>query len=101
MESLANGPVLMGRSKECQIRIGLEHLSRKHAQFTYDAENQKVYIEDIGSSYGTLRFIQGPHHISLKNQVLSLRIDNTVLHFTGIVITKKVKSNKNKVNSNS
>ena len=55
----------IGRSKSCDISLGVAHLSRKHAKYTVSASG--VRIEDLDSSNGT--FVNGDriHHAFLKN----------------------------------
>lgn len=43
--------VLVGRGKDCELRIIAEGVSRKHAKIY--KEGDKVFIEDLGSSNGT------------------------------------------------
>ena len=42
---------VVGRGKECQLRIPVADVSRRHCQFTLDGE--RILIRDLGSSNGT------------------------------------------------
>jgi pSer/pThr/pTyr-binding forkhead associated (FHA) protein len=42
---------VVGRGKECQLRIPVADVSRRHCQFTLDGE--RLLIRDLGSSNGT------------------------------------------------
>ena len=42
---------VVGRGKECQLRIPVADVSRRHCQFTLDG--QRLLIRDLGSSNGT------------------------------------------------
>ncbi|PCK10123.1 MAG: FHA domain-containing protein [Alteromonadaceae bacterium] len=50
-----NGSAVLGRSKDCDISLGVVHLSRHHARLTVESNGLKV--EDMGSSNGT--FVNG------------------------------------------
>lgn len=47
-----NGSMVMGRSLECDLAMVTPHVSRQHARL--DVENERLYIEDLGSSNGTV-----------------------------------------------
>lgn len=49
------GSKTLGRSKECDISLGVAHLSRKHAKLI--VTEQGLSVEDLGSSNGT--FVNG------------------------------------------
>ncbi len=49
------GAKTLGRSKECDISLGVAHLSRKHAKLI--VTEQGLSVEDLGSSNGT--FVNG------------------------------------------
>jgi pSer/pThr/pTyr-binding forkhead associated (FHA) protein len=44
-------PAIVGRSSECDIMLLDPEVSRRHARF--DAQNEVVYVSDVGSSNGT------------------------------------------------
>jgi hypothetical protein len=44
-------PAIVGRSSECDIMLIDPEVSRRHARF--DAQNEVVYVSDVGSSNGT------------------------------------------------
>jgi len=48
-------PVLIGRSKECPLRLDSSDISARHARMGY--ENGQFWIEDLGSTNGT--FVDG------------------------------------------
>lgn len=47
-----SGPVVIGRSKECKIRILDLRISRRHCQI--EARDNKFYIKDLGSTNKTI-----------------------------------------------
>lgn len=56
---------------------------------TYDQENSRVLIEDLGSSFGTLRYIRGPNLLCFKNQELKLQFGNMLVSFKAGAIPAK------------
>ena len=46
-----DGSMVVGRAKECDISLGVAHLSRKHARL--NVEDGELWVEDLGSSNGT------------------------------------------------
>lgn len=46
------GPLVFGRSLDCDIAIVTPHVSRQHARL--DLEDDQLFIEDLGSSNGTM-----------------------------------------------
>ncbi len=46
-------PVLVGRSRECSLRVDSSYISSRHAQFGF--ENGKFWVEDLGSTNGTFK----------------------------------------------
>lgn len=59
--------------------MGLVHLSRFHSELSIDRENRQIYIEDMGSAFGTLRYIHGPNLMNIKDQMLKLQVGNMVI----------------------
>ena len=57
--------------------MGLDYLSRRHSQLTF--ENGRVFIEDAGSSFGTLKFLQEPVVLSPINPSFVLQINNKLI----------------------
>jgi len=49
---LAGGETVIGRSPECSIQLGTPGVSRQHCKLT--TSGSQVYIEDLGSSNGTV-----------------------------------------------
>lgn len=47
-----SGPVLVGRARDCQLRLDDEGLSRRHARLLPTAEG--LQVEDLGSTNGTM-----------------------------------------------
>jgi predicted component of type VI protein secretion system len=45
------GSSLIGRAAECQVRLALPEISRKHCQVTF--RNRMVLVRDLGSANGT------------------------------------------------
>lgn len=46
------GPVVLGRSLDCDLAIVSPHVSRHHARL--DLEDEQLFVEDLGSSNGTV-----------------------------------------------
>ena len=46
-----DGPLVLGRSQECDLRLADQKASRRHASIS--ADNGKFVLEDLGSSHGT------------------------------------------------
>lgn len=44
-------PAIVGRHSDCNLQLGVDHISRKHARFDLDGE--ELTIEDLGSTNGT------------------------------------------------
>lgn len=47
-----NEPLVLGRALDCDVAIVTPHVSRQHARL--DLEDDKLFIEDLGSSNGTM-----------------------------------------------
>ena len=45
-------PIVLGRALECDLAVVTPHVSRQHARL--DVEDDRLYIEDLGSSNGTM-----------------------------------------------
>lgn len=45
-------PLVLGRALECDLAVVTPHISRQHARL--EVENGQLYIEDLGSSNGTV-----------------------------------------------
>ncbi len=45
-------PIVLGRALECDLAVVTPHVSRQHARL--DVEDGRLYIEDLGSSNGTM-----------------------------------------------
>ena len=77
---LAEGPVLLGRGKECQVRLEDPAVSTLHCRVSPDPRKGFV-IEDLGSTNGTLvngRRIEGPSELSYGDRIT---IGSTILRF--------------------
>jgi hypothetical protein len=74
--------------------MGLDHLSRRHSQLTFDHNSQKLFIEDAGSSFGTLKFLRQPIVMTMKDQYLTLQIENSLIRFQSTLQKDVLKMNK-------
>lgn len=52
---LGDRPVVIGRSTECDIQLGVQNVSRKHARVVF--QNEEYLIEDLESTNGV--FVNG------------------------------------------
>lgn len=52
---LGERAVVIGRSTECDIQLGVQNVSRKHARVLF--QNEEYLIEDLGSTNGV--FVNG------------------------------------------
>jgi pSer/pThr/pTyr-binding forkhead associated (FHA) protein len=52
---LGEGAVVVGRSTECDIQLGVQNVSRKHARVVF--QNEEYLIEDLESTNGV--FVNG------------------------------------------
>ena len=50
---IKNRPVVIGRSKEADLRINDERVGRKHALVGWDSTEKMFYVKDMGSVNGT------------------------------------------------
>ncbi|MEY4588366.1 MAG: hypothetical protein RL497_442 [Pseudomonadota bacterium] len=74
------GKVVLGRAKECDVRLNFAHLSRRHAVLTVTPEG--LELEDLGSSNGTFVNDVKVRRVMLKNgDVLSF--DNLRFRIVG------------------
>ena len=55
--SIARDVTLIGRREDCDFRIPLSDVSRKHCRLIRDADSGTLRVEDLGSSNGT--FVNG------------------------------------------
>ena len=51
--SLPRTITVLGRREDCDLRIPLGEVSRKHCRFIIDSDNNELRLEDLGSSNGT------------------------------------------------
>lgn len=75
-----NGRVVLGRAKECDLRLNFAHLSRRHAVLTVTA--QGLELEDLGSSNGTFVNDVKVRRVMLKNGDI-LSFDNLRYRIVG------------------
>jgi hypothetical protein len=64
------GPIVVGRSLECDIAVVSPHVSRRHA--CLDLEDGQLMVEDLGSSNGTVvngKAIQERHPLHHEDEV--------------------------------
>ncbi|CAN5807382.1 GGDEF domain-containing protein [soil metagenome] len=54
---LTPGATMIGRAADAEIRLTDDGISRNHARIHYDAETQRVWVEDLESRNGT--FVHG------------------------------------------
>jgi predicted component of type VI protein secretion system len=74
------GSVIVGRSAECDISLGVAHLSRKHARLW--VEDGQLWVEDMSSSNGTYVNHQRVGRTQLKKGDL-LGLDTLVFSVLG------------------
>ncbi|WP_116367165.1 FHA domain-containing protein [Parahaliea mediterranea] len=63
-------PITMGRALDCDVAVVSPHVSRTHARL--DVESDLLYIEDLGSSNGTVvngKTVQGRHRLHHEDEV--------------------------------
>ncbi len=76
--------MVLGRALECDLAIVTPHVSRQHARLEID-EDDRLYIEDLGSSNGTM--VNGKRAVSRQQ----LRHDDEVrLHDIIFRVTEKM-----------
>lgn len=51
--SLPRTITVLGRREDCDLRIPLGEVSRKHCRFIIDTDSNELRLEDLGSSNGT------------------------------------------------
>jgi hypothetical protein len=74
------GSTIIGRAAECDISLGVAHLSRKHARLW--VEGDQLWVEDLGSSNGTYVNNQPVRRTQLKRGDL-LGLDTLVFSVLG------------------
>ncbi|OMJ95867.1 hypothetical protein SteCoe_589 [Stentor coeruleus] len=70
-------PLSLGRSSECDLKINDISVSRSHA--TIEVFNNKFYIKDNFSKFGTLILVNKPVNLR-ANDNLAIQISRTVLY---------------------
>lgn len=68
--SLSEHPIVLGRSQQCDLLIEDEWVSRRHCQVW--TENQRIWVQDLGSTNGT--YIDGQQIRQIVNLNLGQRI---------------------------
>lgn len=68
--SLSAHPIILGRSQQCDLLIEDEWVSRRHCQVW--TENQRIWVQDLGSTNGT--FVDGQQIRQIVNLNLGQRI---------------------------
>lgn len=69
--SLPRTITVLGRREDCDLRIPLGEVSRKHCRFIIDKETGELRIEDLGSSNGT-------YHNGVRIQEATVQPGDTV-----------------------
>jgi pSer/pThr/pTyr-binding forkhead associated (FHA) protein len=75
--ALDNGPILVGRGPDAQIRLDDDYVSTRHARIAVSGD--QWYVEDLGSTNGTYigsARITTPTEVTLGTQI---RIGKTIL----------------------
>lgn len=57
---------MLGRSRNCNIKLNLDSISRTHSKIMYDCGN--FYMKDCGSTFGTLVLLRQPLIFSKKKK---------------------------------
>lgn len=70
-----SGNIKLGRGHECDIRMSDISVSRVHAEMAY--KNNKFYIFDNSSKFGTLVKIK--NHYPISNERCAIQIGRTVV----------------------
>lgn len=74
------GPVVIGRSLDCDLAVVTPHVSRRHAEL--DVEDYQLYVRDLGSANGTVvngRPIEGRHALRHEDE---LRLHDIIFRVT-------------------
>eukprot|EP00828_Plagiopyla_frontata_P008501 TRINITY_DN14242_c0_g1_i1.p3 TRINITY_DN14242_c0_g1~~TRINITY_DN14242_c0_g1_i1.p3 ORF type:complete len:168 (+),score=24.62 TRINITY_DN14242_c0_g1_i1:340-843(+) len=71
---------MIGRGHETDVRITDITVSRQHAILNYS--NEKFYIKDNNSKFGTLILLQEPFAINSINNNIIIQINRTIFEFT-------------------
>lgn len=74
--SLAEKALVLGRSRESDVRIADVSISRCHATIRY--ENGQILLQDHDSKFGTLVAMRGPQQLQ-ASKPLSLQVGRTLL----------------------
>lgn len=72
--------VVLGRSLECELAIVSAHVSRRHARLS--VEDDQLYVEDLGSSNGTVvngKLVQGKTALRHEDE---LRFHDVIFRIT-------------------
>ncbi len=72
--------IVLGRSLDCELAIVSPHVSRRHAQLTL--EDDQLYVEDLGSSNGTVvngKLIEGKTALRHEDE---LRFHDVIFRIT-------------------
>lgn len=74
---------MFGRSSEAEVKITDNSISRFHAflKVTQNRGNTEIWIEDIGSKFGTLKLNSDVIQMNKKNSMLTLQIGRVLCTF--------------------
>lgn len=81
--TLDEGKTLIGRQEDCDLRIPLAEISRKHAVVMVDLEKKTITLRDLGSANGTYvnnvkiseQELEAGDHLVIGPVVFTVQID--------------------------
>jgi pSer/pThr/pTyr-binding forkhead associated (FHA) protein len=81
--TLGDGKTLIGRQEDCDLRIPLAEISRKHAVVMVDREAETITLRDLGSANGTYvnnvriseQELEAGDHLVIGPVVFTVQID--------------------------
>ena len=72
---------IVGRRVSSDISISDISVSRRHSLVRFDAAEEKVYVGDTDSKFGTFKLLNGPHPVD-RVETLPVQIEKKCFFFT-------------------